>query len=111
MYAMSRDQHLRLIGHKGPITCFALAHSDNWLVSGSEDSLLRIWNVNCALTQCNSDTESDCAGAGPGPGAGAGARAGGVTGLKKVSPASLCVGILAGHADKITAVSITPSDR
>lgn len=65
----------------------AIAQSSNWLVSGSEDNTLRIWNVKRALEmrmEKSTAPEIDL---------------------------SLCVSVLAGHSLKVTGVSITPSDR
>jgi WD40 repeat protein len=34
-----------LIGHDGPVTCLAFSPDGNWMVSGSEDHTLRIWDA------------------------------------------------------------------
>jgi len=87
------EKFVKLVGHRGSINCIAIAHSDNWLVSGSEDSTLRIWNVTHAL-KCVHDTQVD-----------------GERTRKAEDEKSLCVSVLVGHVQKVTGVSITPSDR
>jgi WD40 repeat protein len=33
-----------LIGHDGPVTCLAFSPDGAWLVSGSDDHTLRVWD-------------------------------------------------------------------
>jgi WD40 repeat protein len=34
-----------LTGHRGPITCAAVSSDDHWLVTGSNDATLRVWDL------------------------------------------------------------------
>ena len=95
-----REQSVRLVGHASAVTCLAIAHSDTWAVSGSEDTYLRVWNITRALPLCVSSNTRRSA-------------------STKTSPApelppdsnSLCVSILAGHSGGVTGLAITLSDR
>jgi hypothetical protein len=79
------------VGHQGAITCMAIANSSDWLVSGSDDATLRIWNTFEDVKKFdNSDTFIN---------------------MLPPVPVSCCVGVLAGHAQSISGVVVTPSDR
>lgn len=103
-----RDHCARLAGHTGAVTCLALAHSSCWLVTGSEDATLRIWNMASALPQCRRAEHQR--GGGPSKEAGR-SGGGGAVGGPVLLCESLCVSELTGHSLQVTGVSITPSDR
>ena len=42
---MNCSDAVRLVGHQDAVTCMAIANSSGWLVSGSDDTTLRIWNT------------------------------------------------------------------
>lgn len=36
------------IGHSGPVTCLDIANDNSFLVSGSSDMTLKVWNMSLA---------------------------------------------------------------
>ncbi len=43
--ALAQVNIWRLEGHQAPVAALAFSHSGHWLLSGSEDQTLRLWNV------------------------------------------------------------------